>query len=96
MNEDHIFSIPQIQKNQKGSIGSPCSLPCYGGKQNILKEMIEHNQILTNTVHTAPTTKQATNPFKRVVQPKVEASFTDCIDRVLNEWQIHDPVVTKL
>lgn len=34
--------------------------------------------ILTNNVHTPPTTKQATNPFTRVPQPNVDASFTVC------------------
>lgn len=40
--------------------------------------MIGHQNIITKTVHAAPTTKQAMNPFMRVPQPKVEASFTDC------------------
>lgn len=37
-------------------------------------------------MHAAPTTKQATNPFRRVPQPSVEASLTVCINRVfINE-----------
>lgn len=43
-------------------------------------QKLTQTQILTKTVHAPPTTKQAMNPFSRVPQPRVEASFTVCVD----------------